>query len=258
LWVVDAAGGFGSVPLAGEAKLVRLDIATDEVTRIYRFDRAVLPERGFINDVRVGDGFAYLTDSGLGALIVLNLETGEARRVLASDSRLKADPSLTLQIDGVPYVNAQNETPQMNVNPLELSADGRHLYFQPNGGPRLYRLAVAKLQDFSLDDAVLAAAVEDQGPTRFNAGMTMAPDGSIYFSDIEIGGITRRTPDGRFEIVARDAAKVVWPDASRLGPDGYLYFPAAQVNRLPGNNPSGESLIERPFRMFKMSIAGHQ
>jgi sugar lactone lactonase YvrE len=171
---------------------------------------------------------------------------------------LKADPSLTLQIDGVPYVNAQNKTPQMNVNPLELSADGRYLYFQPNGGPRLYRLAVAKLQDFGLEDSALAAAVEDQGPTRFNAGMTMTPDGSIYFSDIEIGGITRRTPGGRFEIVARDPARVVWPDASRLGPDSYLYFPAAQVNRLPGNNPRGESLIERPFRMFKVSIAGHQ
>jgi hypothetical protein len=77
------------------------------------------------------------------------------------------------------------------------------------------------------------------------------------FSGVEIGGITQRTPDGRFETVARDPSKVVWPDASRLGPDGYLYFPAAQISRIPQNNPSGKSLIERPFRMFKVKIANH-
>ncbi|MEI9902171.1 MAG: L-dopachrome tautomerase-related protein [Hyphomicrobium sp.] len=254
LWVVDPAAGFGAKPEAGKAKLVRIDIATGAVERIYRFDSTVLPEGGFINDVRVGDGFAYLTDSGLGALIVLDLATGRARRALGADPRLKADPSLKLIVNGEPYLNARQQTPAMNVNPLELSTDGRYLYFQPNGGPRLYRLAVGKLRDFSIDDSALAAAVEDQGPTRFNAGMTMAPDGSIYFSDIEIGGITRRTPEGRFEMVAEDPARIAWPDASRLGPDGYLYFPASQVNRLPQNTPSGENRIERPFRMFRIKV----
>lgn len=254
LWVVDPAGGFGSVPLPGQAKLVRIDLATDTVARVYPFSTDVVPERGFINDVRIGGGHAFLTDSGLGALIVLDLATGRARRLLAEDPRLKADPDLKLAIAGRPYLNAQGRTPQMHVNTLDLSPDGLHLYFQPNGGPRLLRLPVALLVDPAQDDAALSAAIEDMGPTRFNAGMTFAPDGSLYYSDIEIGGITRRTSDGRFETVVSDHANIAWPDASRIGPDGYLYFPAAQINHLTANNPEGRDLIRRPFLLFKIKL----
>lgn len=254
LWVVDPAGGFGSVPLVGEAKLVRIDLADDKVARVYPFPRDVVPERGFINDVRIAGDHAFLTDSGLGALIVLDLKTGHSRRVLADDARLKAAPGLELTIDGRPYVNAQGKTPQMHVNTFDLSPDGKYLYFQPNAGPRLLRLPIALLVDPRQDDEALAAALEDRGPTRFNAGMTFGPDGSLYYSDIEIGGITRRLPDGRFETVVADPNRIVWPDASRLGPDGWLYFPAAQINRLPANNPSGKSQIEPPFLLFKVKL----
>ncbi|AHF93287.1 gluconolactonase [Opitutaceae bacterium TAV5] len=254
LWVVDPAGGFGSVPLAGQAKLVQIDLAADTVARVYPFPTDVVPERGFINDVRIAGGHAILTDSGLGALIVLDLDTGRSRRLLADDPRLKADPNLTLTIDGRPYLNAQGRTPQMHVNTLDLSPDGRHLYFQPNGGPRLLRLPLALLIDPAQDDTALSAAIEDLGPTRFNAGMTFGPDGSLYYSDIEIGGITRRKPDGTFETLVADPARIAWPDASRIGPDGFLYFPAAQINRLPANNPEGRDLIERPFLLFKVRL----
>lgn len=84
--------------------------------------------------------------------------------------------------------------------------------------------------------------------------MNMGRDGSLYYSDIEIGGITRRTSDGRFETLVSAPERIVWPDASRMGPDGYLYFPAAQVNRLPANNPSGKNLLEPPFRLFKIKV----
>lgn len=254
LWVVDPAGGFGSKPVAGLAKLVQIDLASNEVKRVYPFPTEVLPEGGFINDVRISGSHAFLTDSGLGALLVVDLESGAIRRVLANDARLKADPNLKLTINGEPYLNAQGKTPQMYVNTFDLSPDGRYLYFQPNAGPRLLRLPVAVLIDPAKDDAALAAAVEDMGPTRFNAGMTFGPDGSLYYSDIEISGITRRTPEGKFETVVSDPERIAWPDASRLGPDGYLYFPAAQINRLPANNPTGESQVEKPFRMFRVKV----
>lgn len=254
LWVVDPAGGFGSSPQIGKAKLIQIDLTTDTVKRIYSFSIDVLPEGGFINDVRLTDSHAFLTDSGLGALIVVDLESESVRRVLAQDVRLKADPNLKLNINGSPYVNSKGQTPQMHVNTMDISPDGKFLYFQPNGGPRLLRLSIDRLIDPSLGDKELAAAVEDAGPTRFNAGMTFGPDGSLYYSDIEISGITRRTPEGIFETLLTDSKIIAWPDASRIGPDGFLYFPAAQINRLPSNNPSGQSLIEKPFRLFKVKL----
>jgi sugar lactone lactonase YvrE len=253
LWVVDAGAGFNAAGEGSPPKLVWIDLATDQVKRIYRFDSKVAPSGAFTNDVRVGKGHAFLTDSGLGALIVLDLESGEARRVLAEDKRLKADPALELKVQGQNYVNAKGETPRMHVNPMELSPDEKFLYFQPSGGPRLYRIEVDRLIDPKSDEAALEGAVEDCGPTRFTAGLTMTADGSLYYSDIESGGITRRKPDGTMEPVVVDA-RLVWPDESHLGPDGYLYFPVAQVNRLPSNSPGGTSRMEFPFRIFKVKL----
>jgi sugar lactone lactonase YvrE len=256
LWVVDPAG-IGGKPIKGKAKLVQIDIPTGRVVRVYRFDTTAVPDGGFINDVRVADGFAYLPDSSLGALIVLNLSTGQARRVLAQDARLRSDRSLKLTVNGKPYLNSKGELPNgnMSVNPIELSPDGRYLYFQPSGGPVLMRLPTRLLKDFSTPEPVLTNAVELMGRGPFNAGMTMTPDGSIYFSDIELGGITRRHPDGRLEAVARGPESIlVWPDASRMGPDGYLYFPSSQINRFAGNSSTGRSELKFPFHLFKVKV----
>jgi hypothetical protein len=257
LWVVDPAG-IGGQPIKGKAKLVQIDIASRKVVKVYRFDTSVVPEGGFINDVRVGDGYAYLPDSSLGALIVVNLSTGQARRVLASDPRLRSDRTLKLTVSGKPYLNAKGQLPNgnMSVNPVELSTDGRYFYFQPSGGPVLMRIETRLLKDFSTPDSVLSKAIEPMGRGPFNAGMTMTDDGSIYFSDIELGGISRRFPDGHFEVVARGPASIlVWPDASRLGPDGYLYFPSSQINRFAGNSPTGKSELQFPFHLFKVKVS---
>jgi sugar lactone lactonase YvrE len=160
-------------------------------------------------------------------------------------------------VNGKLYLNAKGKLPNgnMSVNPVEVSPDGRYFYFQPSGGPRLLRLPTALLKDFKVTDQQLSAAIEDMGPGPFNAGMTMTKDGSIYFSDIEKGGITRRKPDGSFELIAQGPSSIlVWPDASRLGSGGYLYFPSSQINRFAGNSPTGKLEIQYPFHMFRVKL----
>lgn len=55
---------------------------------------------------------------------------------------------------------------------------------------------------------------------RFPEGPVWMPDGSIILVEIESGSITRVTPDGRKEIVARPGGG---PNGLALGPDGMLY-----------------------------------
>jgi hypothetical protein len=72
---VRAANGVGGV------KLVKFGLATNEAVRVYDLSAVTRPW-SFVDDVRFNGPNAYLTDAGDPGLIVMNLETGEGRRVL--------------------------------------------------------------------------------------------------------------------------------------------------------------------------------
>jgi len=176
---------------------------------------------------------------------------------LAQDPRLRSNQNLKLSVNGRPYLNSKGKLPNgnMSVNPIEVSPDGLYLYFQPSGGPRLFRLSTLLLRDFSLSDQKFLSAVEDMVVGPFNAGMTMTRDGSIYLSYIEKVGIARRKPDGSFELVAQGPLPIlVWPDASLLGKDGFLSFPSFQINHFAGNSSTITLEIQFTFHMFKVKL----
>jgi hypothetical protein len=64
LWLVDVgAPGLGNPKLPGGPKLVRIDLATNAVRRVYGLDAAT-NDRSFIVDVRFNGPVAYVTDAG--------------------------------------------------------------------------------------------------------------------------------------------------------------------------------------------------
>lgn len=82
LWVVDrgaAAPGQPQVP--GAVKLVQIDVAANEMARIYDL-APVTTKRSFVDDVRFNGRHAYLTDAGQPGVIVMDLSSGHGRRVL--------------------------------------------------------------------------------------------------------------------------------------------------------------------------------
>src|SRR5205085_9255865 len=83
LWVLDPAAPATAQVVAGGPKLVRIDLATDDVADVLGFDDEIAPQGSYLNDVRLSpDGrFAYITDSGArGAIVVVDLEGGQAWR----------------------------------------------------------------------------------------------------------------------------------------------------------------------------------
>src|SRR5260221_5150727 len=82
IWVVDKGSlGMQGTIVPGGPKLVRIDPRTNAVARVYHLD-SVSAGESFIDDVRFDGDTAYLTDAGRPGLIVLDLATGAARRVL--------------------------------------------------------------------------------------------------------------------------------------------------------------------------------
>ncbi|MBD2770994.1 L-dopachrome tautomerase-related protein [Iningainema tapete] len=251
LWVVDSGAPHGVV-IPGGAKLVQIDLNTNEVIRVYHFDNSIAPKYSYVDDVRLDEHHAYLSEAGVGAIIVLDLESGKARRVLENHPSTHANPSIVPMIEGKEFRDQQGKVPQIHVNDIELSPDGKYLYYQSTAGPNLYRIQTKFLVDEQLSDRQLGERVELVGKSIVVGGMTMDFLGNLYLSDVENNAIRRRYPNGNIELFIRDE-RIHWPDASCLSQDGYLYFPAAQINRMPAFN-NGIDRTEKPYRLYKVKV----
>jgi len=230
LWVLDPASlGAGGV-VEGGAKLLKVDLGSNQVVRTIRFAAAVAPPASYLNDVRIDTarGFAYITDSGLGALVVVNLGTGESRRLLDGHPSTKAE-EITLQIEGTPWVRPDGSSPRIHADGIALDPKGEHLYYQALTGRTLYRISTALLRDPAAREADLAAGVEVVGSPEPADGIEFGLDGSLYLTSIEQNAIRRLAPGGGIEVVVQDP-RLKWPDSLSIAPDGAIYVTTSQIH----------------------------
>lgn len=132
LWLVDVGSpGFGEpVILPKGPKLVVVNVTTNEVCRVYPMGNATL-YNSLLDDVRFnpGTGFAYLTDAGAPNLIILNLNTGDTRRVLIDDR--STDAYMPVSAEGNLLRASDGSFQHIYADQLEVSPDGEWLYYQP-------------------------------------------------------------------------------------------------------------------------------
>lgn len=256
LWVLDPASPKMAGVVPNGAKLVQFDLKTNQVKRVYSFNQKVAPVKSYLNDVRFDRqrGYAYLTESGVGAVIVLNLQTGEARRALEQHPSVLVDKSFELKVNGKPIREAGGKKPDFHADGIALDAAAEFLYFKPLVSPELYRVRTADLRDASLTSAQVGAKVEDLGRSGAADGLIADQAGNVYLSGIENNQIRRRTPSGQYETVAQDA-KISWPDTFAFGPKGQLYFTTSQIQTMAKFN-NGKDTRTGPFRVLRINVGG--
>jgi Major royal jelly protein len=249
LWVVDrGAPGIGARLVEGGPKLVRIDLAVNGVTRVYDL-ASVAQGVSFVDDVRFNDGVAYLTDAGRPSLIVLDLTTGKARRVLENHpSTVAARP---LMAEGRQLIDAQGHPVVVHADQLEVSGDGRWLFYQPCSGP-MFRIETRFLDDPSLDAAVLSGHVAGFADTPSTGGTAIDAAGTLYVSDTNRSRILKVSPAGEISTLIADPS-LAWVDAMWIDDDGRLWMPAAQLNRTPGLN-RGKDTVEWPVTLYSIAI----
>lgn len=253
LWVLDPSNPDDQAPVIAGIKLLKINLTTNKVERTYRFED--LPrERTGLNDVRIDTRrqLAYLSDPVLAAIVVLDLRTGKSRLVLQGDKSTATEPGFVLRLDGKEVKDKTGKPFSSNVNGIALTHDFKYFYFRAINQTKLYRLETQYLANPALPPAELASHVETVGETGVSHGMLADDAGNIYLSDSPNTAIRRVTPAGRFELVVKDP-RLSWPDTFALGPDGYLYLTATQINRAPKWN-NGESKVDYPFRLYRLKL----
>lgn len=260
IWILDTGNpGFGGV-VEGAPKLVMVNPSTGRVERTYAFGSDIAKRNTYLNDVRIDMRFerAYITDSGIGGLIVVDLDTGEARRVLDGHPSTLAEPDFTPIIGGRAFVDPETgQAPQIHADGIALSPDGRHLYWQALTAKTLYRLPTRVLSDMTLDDSEIAAEIENLGRTVVTDGMAFDGRGNLYFTALEHDAVMYRTPTGAIRTLW-SSPDLAWPDTfSYDAVRDVLYVTTAQIHRMPGRaGPSMPWPPAEPFRVFRFELSG--
>ncbi|MBP2472143.1 hypothetical protein JOF53_001015 [Crossiella equi] len=250
LWAVDTgAPDFGGDPLPGGAKLVRLSLATGQVTRVIPFDASVALPGSYIDDIRFRGTTGYLTDAGRPGLIVLDLVTGRSRRVLDNHPSTVAPTDRPLRMDGEIVRGPDGQPLRVHADPLELSPDGRTLHYGPLHGP-WSQVPTALLDDPAVPVERLAAAVRPWLDLPPVGGTALTARGDLYYTDLVDHALKLRTADGRTRTLVRDE-RLHWADAPFLTADGSVWLPVPQLDRVALFH-SGQSKVRWPVELYQV------
>ncbi len=233
LWVLDPANPqFGGVIEQGP-RLHQFSLETDTLVRTYTFSEDNWKANSYFNDVRIDAArqFAYITDSGDGAIVVLNLADGSARRLLDEHPSTQAE-DIVLTIGGEKWLRPDGSQPQVHSDGIALSANGAYLYYQALTGRTLYSIDTEYLRDTALYGPALWENVEEVAKSGPADGIMFGEDGNIYLSALEDNAIKRLTPAGEVETVIQDE-RIKWPDTFAKAPNGDMYFTTAQIHLPP-------------------------
>ncbi len=236
LWVLDAANPEFQGVVPGGAKLVRVDLKTNRVSLKILFDATAAPRDSYLNDVRIDTKrrLAYITDSGLGAILVADLKEGAAWRVLEGHPSTRAEETVVT-------VEGREFKKRVHADAVALAPKGDWLYYQALAGRTLYRVPTRLLRDPLVPDDRIGAAVEKVAEPGPSGGLAADAEGNLYLASIEKNAVTRVDPKGNLSVLAQDPV-LKWPDSIALSPEGLLFVTTSQLHLAP--KP------EEPYRIF--------
>ncbi len=288
IWVLDPAAPAMANVVKDGPKLVEIDLKTNKPGRIIPFDDTAAPQGSYLNDVRFSpdDRTAYITDSGAkGALLVVDLASGRARRVLDGSPATQPDKSVTVTWEGKPLRRPDGRGVEFAADGLALSRDGKQLYWQAIKGKTLYAIstdalagrseptpdakggAVNRALAMTSDafsggpvsavpdafDRVLTSKVTIVGENGPADGLMIAQDGTMYVTSPQDGTIKAR------DLSRKDAplttviggADLHWPDTFSQGPDGTIYFTTSHIQDSAFFKPDAPAALPTELWSFK-------
>ncbi len=234
LWVLDPAAPGLAFEVAGGPKLVRIDLATNKVSRVYTIDPTIAPQGSYLNDIRfTPDGQrAVLTNSGQpGCLLTFDVQSGQARRVLVGHPSTQFEKGMVVAVNGRPLKRLDGETAQFSADGIAIDNRGEYVHWQATTGTTMYRAPVKALFDPQMTPEQLGGAVETFTHTFLADGYWMARSGVLYLTSCADNSVKRMMPDKTFAVAVQDS-RLLWPDSMAEGADGSIYVTASHIPQM--------------------------
>jgi sugar lactone lactonase YvrE len=250
LWTIDH-GNHGT----GTPRLLAFDLDTGGVAHDHEFDSSVAELGSFLQDLQVDSTgeHVFIADVSFWrknpGLVVYEIETGTARRVLESDESVSAqdwlirNPTKDMRFFGGLVVL------KPGVDGIAIDRDDEWLYYGAMTHDTMFRIKVADLLDASLSEGALAARVEPVGQKPLNDGMSTDVEGNLLITDVEHGAVIRMSPNGELSNLV-ESPRIRWADALSYGPDGWLYVADSAI---PDQMLQPKAHIEEagPYHIFR-------
>ena len=217
--------------VVGKAMLFEFDLGTNKLKNSWSFERTVAPENSYLNDLRIDDEAkrVYITDSGMGAIVVLDLENGKSWRVLDKDKSTKAE-SVVLKMDEQAFL-MRGRAPKLHSDGIAFNETERRLYYHALTGYHLYSVPVDALNDPGR--AVASDEVTDLGVTPAPDGMIFDKKGNLYMANLENHSIIYRTPAGEIKTLIQDE-NIHWPDTFTISGNDLVFTDSLLQLAKPG------------------------
>lgn len=257
VWLLDM-GGPDAPP-----QIIAWDTRADALHLRLPVPPDVIDEISFLQDFALDEKrrqlyIADMTFPGPGqaskpAFVVIDLETGEGRRVLEGAAPLMpSDRDVVIggSLVGRKVDDTTTAALRLGLNPIAIDPAFEWVYFGTINGETVYRLPASALADPGMDAATLAGTIEAYADKRPCDGIAVDGQGRVFITDIEASAVGVATPDG-YRVIARDDVRLAWPDGFALGPDGALYVTQNQLHAHPGLN-EGVDETQKPFHILKL------
>lgn len=253
LWSLDP--GFHGLK---QPRLLAVDLATKSVAHRWDIPREICGLGSYAQDFQVSpDGkTVYIADIGVmakaPAIVVYDVATGRARRLLERDATVSDKPYL---------INAKGREMVLlgglfkmhpALDSIALDAAGEWLYYGPMSHETLFRVRTADLLDPALPPATLAARVEAFGPKPQSDGLAMDLAGNVYITAVEHGSIARLGPDRKLVTLVKDP-RWRWPDGLSFGPEDWLYLTDSAIPDIM-MKPKDHIRKSAPYYVYRVRV----
>ncbi|WP_210297466.1 L-dopachrome tautomerase-related protein [Bradyrhizobium sp. 2S1] len=265
VWIIDMGFRTNITP-----KLVGWNTRSDRLERIYYMPDPVTRTGSQPQDIVIDQKHRkfYIADENIGpggdgshaAIIIIDMDTGRARRVLDGD-RSTIPEDLPITVDGKDLtVSGKDGKPsiiKVGCDGITMDVRSEWVYFAPLSGRSIYRVRVADLNDEKLTPSELSARVERYSDKPNNGGLSIDYAGNLYLTAVESKSVGVIGADRKYRTYLSDA-EMVWPDGITASADGYMYVSASQISAAAMfHGGKGENKAPYLIYRFKPLAAGY-